>query len=185
MLSSIIIKRRSREFHVVVVRWRQKMNKKVCCTCKVVALFIKPFAFLTFSLPSPLSFPKLPNMVLRRRCHPIWTTVRLQEVWFCFYSQCTLAIISNSMWLYFQTLNDPSCFFLYRRYRRRGRHIWFHFGGSLERVEIATPHLRLPLPPSAPCPLSRSFFRPSSSRFWNSTWWFREQKHSHGQRKRL
>ena len=125
------------------------MNKKVCCTCKVVVLLIKPFAFLTFSLPSPLSFPKRPNMVLRRRCHLIWTAVRLQEFWFCFYSQCTLAIVSNSMWLYFQTLNDPSCFFLYHRYRRRVCHLWFHFGGSLERVEIATPHL----PPSAPFPL--------------------------------
>ena len=182
MLSSIIIKRRSREFHVVVVRWRQKMNKKVCCTCIVVALLIKPFAFLTFSLPSPLSFPKLPNMVLRRRCHPIWTTVRLQEVWFCFYSQCTLAIISNSMWLYFQTLNDPSCFFLFLRYRRRVCHLWFHFGGSLERVEIATPHLY----PSAPCPLSLSFLlAPAPLLFGIQLWWFREQKHSHGQRKRL
>ena len=65
MLSSIIIKRRSREFHVVVVRWRQKMNKKVCCTCIVVVLFIKPTAFLTFLLPSPLSLPKLPNMLAK------------------------------------------------------------------------------------------------------------------------
>ena len=63
--SSIIIKRRLREFHVVVVRWRQKMNKKVCCTCIVVVLLIKPTAFLTFLLPSPLSLPKLPNMLAK------------------------------------------------------------------------------------------------------------------------
>ena len=36
------------------------MHKKVCCTCKVVVLLIKPIAFLTFSLPSLLSLLKLP-----------------------------------------------------------------------------------------------------------------------------
>ena len=30
------------------------MYKKVCCTCKVVALLKKSIAFLPFSLPSPL-----------------------------------------------------------------------------------------------------------------------------------
>ena len=105
--SSIIIKRRLREFHVVVVRWRQKMNKKVCCTCKVVALLIKPFAFLTFSLPLPLSFPNLPNMVLRRRCHKIWTAVRetagvlilfLFSMHTCHRFRLYVIILSNSKW---------------------------------------------------------------------------------------
>ena len=105
--SSIIIKRRLREFHVVVVRWRQKMNKKVCCTCIVVVLLIKPTAFLTFLLPSPLSLPKLPNMVLRRRCHPIWTAVRetagvlilfLFSKHTCHRVKLYVIILSNSKW---------------------------------------------------------------------------------------
>ena len=58
------------ECHVVVVRMsrmsrcsRASMTKKVrnvCCTCKVVVLVIKPFAFLTFSLPSPSSHLNVP-----------------------------------------------------------------------------------------------------------------------------
>ena len=158
--SSIITKRRLREFHVLIVRWQQKMNKKVCCTCKVVVLlFWHSRRHGRCSCQSSL-------ICLGRRCHPIWT-VRLEEFWFCFYSQCTLAIVSNSMWLWFQTLNDPSCFFLYLWYRRRGRHLWFHFGGSLERVEIATPHLPHL---SSMSPFPPLFTRSSSSPFWNSTW---------------
>ena len=37
-----------------------KKVRKVCCTCKVVVLVIKPFAFLTFSLPSPSSHLNVP-----------------------------------------------------------------------------------------------------------------------------
>ena len=46
------------------------MYKKAWCTCKVVVLRNKPIAFLTSSLPSPLSLLKLPNdfkMPRRRR----------------------------------------------------------------------------------------------------------------------
>ena len=42
------------------------MYKKVCCSCKVVALPINPLLFLPFSLPlpspSPLSLLKLPSL---------------------------------------------------------------------------------------------------------------------------
>ena len=38
----------------------KEMYKKAWCTCKVVVLRNKPIAFLTFSLPSPLSLLKLP-----------------------------------------------------------------------------------------------------------------------------
>ena len=36
------------------------MNKKVCCTCEVVVLLIKPIVFLTFSLSSASLDLKLP-----------------------------------------------------------------------------------------------------------------------------
>ena len=37
-------------------------TKKYKCTYRLVALVIKPFAFLKFSVPSPSSLLKLPNM---------------------------------------------------------------------------------------------------------------------------
>ena len=37
------------------------MYKKACCTCKLVVLLNNPIVFLTFSLPSPSSFLKLPT----------------------------------------------------------------------------------------------------------------------------
>ena len=54
------LKRRMRECHVVVVHRRQRKVRKVCCTCKVVVLLIKPIAFLTFSLASPSSHLNVP-----------------------------------------------------------------------------------------------------------------------------
>ena len=33
---------------------------KKACTCRVTVLLVKPVAFLTFSVPSPSSFPKVP-----------------------------------------------------------------------------------------------------------------------------
>ena len=46
------IKRRMREFHIVVVQWRQRNVPKVCCECKTVAMLNKYIAFLTFLLSS-------------------------------------------------------------------------------------------------------------------------------------
>ena len=43
------------------------MYKKAWCTCRVVVLLIKPSAFLTFSLPSPSQFRKVPIKRRRRR----------------------------------------------------------------------------------------------------------------------
>ena len=58
-------KSESRQFHVVVVQWRQ--IKKAWCTCKVVVLLIwKPIALFQFSLPSPLPLLKLPNVSIRQ-----------------------------------------------------------------------------------------------------------------------
>ena len=44
------IKRRMREFHIVVVQWRQRNVPKVCYDCKTVAMLNKYIAFLTFLL---------------------------------------------------------------------------------------------------------------------------------------
>ena len=52
-------------FHVIVMQISKGMHKKVCCTCKVVVLLIKPIVLLTVLLPSghqnlifkPLMFP--------------------------------------------------------------------------------------------------------------------------------
>ena len=55
------------------------MYKKARCTCKFVVLLNKPVAFLTFSLTSPSSLPKLlsvPIMRTRER-HPDNRTVIL------------------------------------------------------------------------------------------------------------
>ena len=40
------------------------MNKKVCCTCEVVVLLIKPIVFLTFSLSSASLDLKLPIVII-------------------------------------------------------------------------------------------------------------------------
>ena len=60
------IKRVTRKFLEVLrdsrAQQRQKMYKKVCFTCKVSFLLIRPivvFFFLQFSLPSPLSIIRL------------------------------------------------------------------------------------------------------------------------------
>ena len=42
------------------------MYKKARCTCKFVVLLTKPVAFLTFSLPSPSSLPKLLSVPIMR-----------------------------------------------------------------------------------------------------------------------
>ena len=42
------------------------MYKKARCTCKFVVLLNKPVAFLTFSLPSPSSLPKLLSVPIMR-----------------------------------------------------------------------------------------------------------------------
>ena len=42
------------------------MYKKARCTCKFVVLLNKPFAFLTFSLPSPSSLLKLLSVPIMR-----------------------------------------------------------------------------------------------------------------------
>ena len=51
------VKRVTRKFHVVVVQNNGKeMYKKVCCTCKVAFLLIRPIVvFSPFSLPSLLA----------------------------------------------------------------------------------------------------------------------------------
>ena len=49
-------KREIKQFHVVVVRRRQRYVQKACCTCKVY--LSKPIAFLPFSLPSPSSLQR-------------------------------------------------------------------------------------------------------------------------------
>ena len=42
------------------------MYKKARCKCKFVVLLTKPVAFLTFSLPSPSSLPKLLSVSIMR-----------------------------------------------------------------------------------------------------------------------
>ena len=42
------------------------MYKKACSTCTLVVLLNNPIVFLTFSLPSPSSLLKLPNIVMSR-----------------------------------------------------------------------------------------------------------------------
>ena len=50
------ITRKIRRVRVEVVQWRQKkIEQTVLCTCRVVVLLIKPIAFLTFALSSPMS----------------------------------------------------------------------------------------------------------------------------------
>ena len=48
------------------------MYKNASCTCKVVVSLIKPFVFLTFSLPSASLDLKVPILAGKRgsRCHP-------------------------------------------------------------------------------------------------------------------
>ena len=53
-LGNYAFQRRSRE------KTGKEMNKKTWCTCKVVFLLIKPIVFLTFSLPSPSLYLKVP-----------------------------------------------------------------------------------------------------------------------------
>ena len=50
----------------------KEMYKKVCCTCKVVVLLNESVVFLPFSLPSPSSLLKLPNIA--------WETVSKASV---------------------------------------------------------------------------------------------------------
>ena len=60
-------KREIRQFHVVVVQWRQteKMYKKAWYACKVVVLpESKPVAFVTFLLTSPSSLLKLKHLLI-------------------------------------------------------------------------------------------------------------------------
>ena len=54
------IKREKKNFYVIVVQWRQRNVQRSMLPGKVVVLLHKPIAFLTFSLPSPLSLLKLP-----------------------------------------------------------------------------------------------------------------------------
>ena len=56
-------KRETRHFHVVVVQRRQR-NVKNKCDARAKLLFCQsePIAFLPFSLTSPSSLPKLPNI---------------------------------------------------------------------------------------------------------------------------
>ena len=46
------IKRRMREFHVVVVQWRHRNVPKLCCECKTAVMPNKYVAFLTFLMSS-------------------------------------------------------------------------------------------------------------------------------------
>ena len=69
------IKCEIRDFHAVVVQWRKEMYKKVCCTCKVVVLLIKPIACLTFSLLSPAHFG--PSLLLVSKV-AYWVTFNMQ-----------------------------------------------------------------------------------------------------------
>ena len=43
-------KREIRQFHVVVLQWRQRRVQNACCTCRVAVLQSKPIAVLPFSL---------------------------------------------------------------------------------------------------------------------------------------
>ena len=62
-LFTLSIKHEIMRFHVIVMQISKGMHKKVCCTCKVVVLPIKPIVLLTVLLPSgrqifkPLMFP--------------------------------------------------------------------------------------------------------------------------------
>ena len=49
--------------HVLVAQGRQRNVEKVWCTCRVVVLFIRPTACLTFLLPSQSSDLKVPKIV--------------------------------------------------------------------------------------------------------------------------
>ena len=58
------IKRETRRFHVVVVQQRQRnVHKSHDASVKLSLCQPKPNVFLSFSLPSPSSLLKLPNIV--------------------------------------------------------------------------------------------------------------------------
>ena len=58
------------------------MNKKVCCTCEVVVLLIKPIVFLTFSLSSASLDLKVPiNGKKRHRVFSLTWPASLQIYW--------------------------------------------------------------------------------------------------------
>ena len=66
----------TRKFHVVVVQNKGKeMYKKVCSTCKVAFLLIRPIVVSPFSLPSPLKV-MLHRTTLLRHCFDIATLFR-------------------------------------------------------------------------------------------------------------
>ena len=70
-------KREIRQFHVVVVQWRQtvkKGTKKRVARAKLLFCQSKPVAFVTFLLTSPWSLLKLPNeaSIDRNNCSRVW-----------------------------------------------------------------------------------------------------------------
>ena len=58
---------------------RKEMYKKVRCTCKVVVLLIKPFVFLTFSLPSMSLDLKVPNSFMKTHAYTAKKTSLMRE----------------------------------------------------------------------------------------------------------
>ena len=61
------------------------MNKKVCCTCEVVVLLIKPIVFLTFYMSSASLDLKLPKLYKRpvsidRRNFSFFKALRLRQL---------------------------------------------------------------------------------------------------------
>ena len=68
------------------------MNKKVCCTCEVVVLLIKPIVFLTFSLPSASLDLKVPN-VFKSTCSHYKHTDR--TIFLCRYVSVVMSFVAS------------------------------------------------------------------------------------------
>ena len=77
------------------------MYQKAWCTCRVVAFLIKPISFLTFPLPSPSSFRKVPNIPESTRvlgsdkCRQEWELVS-KQTWTLTSGACWKAPLTST-----------------------------------------------------------------------------------------
>ena len=72
------------------------MYKKVCCTCKVDVMLIKPIAFLTFSLPSPSSSLKLPYEEMDEACKGrICSVLHVQGCYYANQTYCFFDLLAT------------------------------------------------------------------------------------------
>ena len=72
------------------------MYKKVCCTCKVDVMLIKPIAFLTFSLPSLSSLLKLPYEEMDEACKGrIYSVLHVQGCYYANQTYCFFDLLAT------------------------------------------------------------------------------------------